>query len=668
MSYCLNPSCKTPDNRAPNNFCIHCGKKLLLRERYRALKPIGQGGFGKTFLGVDEDKPTKPPCVIKQFSPSSQGTNNLNKATDLFNQEAVRLDSLGKHDQIPELLAHFEQDQLLYIVQEYVEGQNLAQELQQNGVLNETQIQDLLTQLLTVLDFVHQNNVIHRDIKPENIIKRADGKYVLVDFGAARYVTGTALLKTGTIIGDPRYMSGEQLQGKAVFASDLYSLGLTCLHLLTNIEPWDLFDHGNDQWVWRDYLTQSVNQRLGQILDKMVVKAINNRFQSAREILNILNPHKTSSNNTVAPPNPLQPQVKPQVKLPTNTPTQKSNKPPVNPPPVIPNVTSAVNLKPIKLGGNKHGYIDATGKVVIEPQFEDAKDFSEGLAAVKINDKYGYIDETGNIVIQPQFYEAENFDNGFAKIITFDNSLSLNPFSSLDDPFSFSSLDDPFSSLDPCSRKKINKIGHIFDDVGNFYEGLAWVKIDGKYGYIDEIGNMVIKLWFDGAENFLDGLAKIQIDNKYGFIDQTGKIVIQPQFDGINNFSNGVAIVTINAKYGFIDQTGNIVIQPQFDDADDFSEGLAIVTINGKYGFIDQTGNIVIQPQFSNAGDFSEGLAIVNINDKYGFVDQTGNIVIQPQFSKAGDFNNGKAQVEIKGFLGFGGKKGYINKKGEWIN
>jgi serine/threonine protein kinase len=129
MSYCLNPICPEPENPAGHRFCQTCGSKLLLKDRYRAMKPLGQGGFGKTFLAVDEDKPSHPRCVIKQFFPQAQGTNTVQKATELFTQEAVRLDELGSHPQIPELLAYFSQGSQQYLVQEFIDGRNLAQEL-----------------------------------------------------------------------------------------------------------------------------------------------------------------------------------------------------------------------------------------------------------------------------------------------------------------------------------------------------------------------------------------------------------------------------------------------------------------------------------------------------------------------------------------------------------
>ncbi|MEH1819122.1 MAG: serine/threonine-protein kinase [Nostoc sp.] len=290
MSYCLNPHCPKPENSDHVNFCVTCGSKLLLKERYRAIKPIGQGGFGKTFLAVDEDKPSKPRCVIKQFYPQSQGTNTLAKAVELFNQEAVQLDELGKHPQIPELLAYFTQEARQYLVQEFIDGQNLAQELAHRGAFSETQIWQLLNDLLSVLQFCHARHVIHRDIKPENIILRSgDSKLVLVDFGAAKSATGTALNRTGTSIGSPEYVAPEQMRGRAVFASDIYSLGATCVNLLTQRSPFDSYDTQNDTWVWQQYLQTPISNPLSRILNKMLESIPVRRYQTVDEVLKDLN-------------------------------------------------------------------------------------------------------------------------------------------------------------------------------------------------------------------------------------------------------------------------------------------------------------------------------------------------------------------------------------------
>ncbi len=292
MSYCLNPHCPKPKNPDDLKFCLTCGSKLLLKERYHAIKPIGQGGFGKTFLAVDEDKPSKPRCVIKQFYPQAQGTNTLAKAIELFNQEAVQLDELGKHPQIPELLAYFTQEDRQYLVQEFIDGQNLAQELAHQGAFSETQIWQLLNDLLSVLQFCHAKHVIHRDIKPENIILRqSDRKLVLVDFGAAKSATSTALNQTGTSIGSPEYVAPEQMRGRAIFASDIYSLGATCINLLTVRSPFDSYDTNNGTWVWQQYLQTPISYQLSHILNKMLESIPIRRYQTVDEVLKDLNKH-----------------------------------------------------------------------------------------------------------------------------------------------------------------------------------------------------------------------------------------------------------------------------------------------------------------------------------------------------------------------------------------
>ena len=268
---------------------------------YRAIKLIGQGGFGKTFLAVDESQPFKPRCVIKQFFLQAPTTNNAQKAAELFRQEVMRLSELGKHPQIPELLDYFEQDNRQYLVQEFIDGQNLAEELAQESAFKEAQIRQLLHDLLPVLKFIHERQVIHRDIKPENIIRRIGGQLVLVDFGASKVVTGTALARTGTLIGSAGYAAPEQTGGKAVFSSDLYSLGVTCIHLLTQIEPFDLYSFSEDNWVWRDYLTSPVSKHLGCILDKLIEKATKRRYNSAAEVLKELNPLKAQAASKLPP-------------------------------------------------------------------------------------------------------------------------------------------------------------------------------------------------------------------------------------------------------------------------------------------------------------------------------------------------------------------------------
>ncbi len=285
MTFCTN--CLYPQNLDNTKFCIKCGKSILLKDRYRPLYPLGKGGFGRTLLGVDEHIPSQPQCAIKQLCFPEEDPTSLMKAVKLFQQEAVRLDEL-RHPQIPQLLAYFEQENRLYLVQELISGQTLAQELLQQGVFNQGKIQKLLQDLLPVLEFVHAHHVIHRDIKPENIMRKSPGgDLVLIDFGVAKFISATGVMKTGTTIGSPEYMAPEQMRGKVLPASDLYSLGVSCIQLLTGISPFDLYDDTSDSWMWRDYLLpgNQITPHLSEILDKLIHNALAQRYKSAQEVL-----------------------------------------------------------------------------------------------------------------------------------------------------------------------------------------------------------------------------------------------------------------------------------------------------------------------------------------------------------------------------------------------
>jgi WD40 repeat protein len=291
----------------------------VLRNRYRPIKSLGGGGFGKTYLAEDIDKLNER-CVIKQFAPQVQGTASLNKATELFEQEARRLQQLGQHPQIPTLLAYFNEDNRLYLVQEFIDGQNLLKELQQQGIFNEQKVRELLLDLLEILKTVHQQKVIHRDIKPENIIRRSDGKLVLIDFGASKQLTATVMTHPGTAIGSFGYAPLEQMQGGEAYpASDLYSVGATCFHLLSGIHPWELWKRQGYGWVvsWRNHLQQSVSQKLGQMLDRLLPEEHQHRYQSAAEVLQDLNP----------PPPPPVPPTQPATATPASPPPSTISSP-----------------------------------------------------------------------------------------------------------------------------------------------------------------------------------------------------------------------------------------------------------------------------------------------------------------------------------------------------
>ncbi|MFO5492605.1 MAG: protein kinase domain-containing protein, partial [Cuspidothrix sp.] len=294
MSQCLNPAC-IYQNPQGTSFCQKCGGKILLDDRYRPIKFLGEGGFGRTFQAVDE-KRLNTPCVIKQFLPQQAGSAALAKATELFQHEAKRLQELGKHPQIPDLEAFFSQDGRLYLVQDFIDGQNLLEEFQTQGKLNEAQIRIILIELLPVLQFIHDNKVIHRDIKPENIIRSKNGKLFLIDFGVSKETSGSILTRVGTTVGTPGYAPPEQLWGVAYHNSDLYSLAVTCVRLLTGHFPKsdgsdELFDTNTMKWQWRKYV--SLSEELTTLLETMLQDIPAKRYQSAPEVLATLTNQKT---------------------------------------------------------------------------------------------------------------------------------------------------------------------------------------------------------------------------------------------------------------------------------------------------------------------------------------------------------------------------------------
>lgn len=314
MLCCLNPDCSNPLNPDGNNHCHECATPLipLLRGHYRIIKVLSnEGGFGKTYLASDVDKLNEK-CVVKQLAPKTQEPIVVKKAIELFKQEANQLQQLGEHNQIPSLYAYFEQDNYLYLVQQYIDGQNLLKELYTQGTYSESLIIDLLLDLLPVLEYIHEHGVIHRDIKLQNIIRRSsDGKFVLIDFGASKQLTAT-VHKVGTAIGSHGYTAPEQLQkGQAYPASDLYSLGVTCFYLLTGISPSKLWMEHGFGWVndWRRHVNvnNSVlpSRELGDFLDHLLKADIQKRYQSADEarthLIYLINKTSNASSKLVAP-------------------------------------------------------------------------------------------------------------------------------------------------------------------------------------------------------------------------------------------------------------------------------------------------------------------------------------------------------------------------------
>lgn len=286
MTPCLLPSCSASTNSERDLFCRTCGQPLLLQDCYRPICSIGEGGFGRTFLAEDTCQAERPKCVIKQLSKRTDTARN-EQAQRMFYQEAMRLQQLNEHPQIPKFLTHFEQGAYQYLVQQYIDGWNLKSEVEQDGPFDEDKIWQVLAEISSILRFVHEQRIIHRDIKPCNIMRRREGgELVLIDFGVAKLLKQGSLKRPGTLVGSPEYMAPEQAQGKVVDSSDLYSLGMTCMFLLTGRSPLELYSPANDCWYWRDALPEGrhLSDRLGAVLDRLLQTPIANRFPSAKAL------------------------------------------------------------------------------------------------------------------------------------------------------------------------------------------------------------------------------------------------------------------------------------------------------------------------------------------------------------------------------------------------
>lgn len=283
--------------------------------RYRVLHSLGVGGFGQTYVAEDTRRPGNPPCVVKVLQPASSDPEFLEVARRLFRSEAETLERLGHHDQIPRLLAFFEQDQDFFLVQELIDGAPLTDELVPGKRWSESKVRSLLAEVLKILVFIHEQGVIHRDIKPENILRRqADQKLVLVDFGSVKQVRNQTLVTNPptnitVVVGTPGYMASEQSQGKPRPNSDLYSLGIIGIQALTGRPPSQFREDVDGELLWQDQA--EVSDGVAQVLTQMVRPYFKLRYPTAADALQALqkiSPPRTSSISSPSP-NPSPPRA-----------------------------------------------------------------------------------------------------------------------------------------------------------------------------------------------------------------------------------------------------------------------------------------------------------------------------------------------------------------------
>jgi serine/threonine protein kinase, bacterial len=282
--------------------------QTLLNNRYQVIRTLGSGGFGETFLATDSCMPSKRLCVVKQLKPIQNNPQVYQLVQDRFQREAAILEALGGDcNQIPALYAYFSSDEKFYLVQEWIEGDTLTNLCQKQGLFTETAVREILINILPVLDYIHSERIVHRDIKPDNIILRhQDGKPVLIDFGAVRESMGTVLNTQGNptssiVIGTPGFMSSEQAAGRPIYSSDLYSLGLTAIFLLTGKKPQKLeLDSQTGEILWRHDIS-NLDPTIAKVIDKAIAYHPRDRYFTAKEMLNALESTENSLAITQVP-------------------------------------------------------------------------------------------------------------------------------------------------------------------------------------------------------------------------------------------------------------------------------------------------------------------------------------------------------------------------------
>lgn len=262
----------------------------ILNDRYRIIRQIGRGGFGRTYLAEDTHR-YREKCVLKEFAPQVESDRDLRKAEELFEREAGILYQL-KHEQIPkfEALLRTRVDggkESLFLVQEYIDGDNYWELLQRGGKFSDKEVTRLLLELLPVLEYIHSQGLIHRDISPDNLIRRnSDGKPILIDFGCVKVAANAVSKSTGqwiTLIGKKGYAPEEQMRkGLAYASSDLYSLAVTVIVLLTDKQPDELYNSHRGDWLWQKEVR--VSSHLTKILEKMLAYNPRDRYESAAKV------------------------------------------------------------------------------------------------------------------------------------------------------------------------------------------------------------------------------------------------------------------------------------------------------------------------------------------------------------------------------------------------
>jgi serine/threonine protein kinase len=695
----------------------------LLQNRYRIIEPIGHGGMGAVYKARHEGL-GKIIAIKEAFHTND---DRLRRAFDREAKTLARLHNKG----LPLVTDNFSEGEGLFLVMEYISGDDLLQRLSDGDkAFSVEQVTHWAEELLEILTYLHNHNppVVHCDIKPGNIKLKNDGQVVLLDFGfskgtvseraatmASRSVLGFTLayspleqiLKVDQNVADHLsildHTKVDHIRKTPTNASsDIYALGATLYHLLTNKQPVPsptralaIWSGKADPLIPANNINPQVTAAMGALLQEAMALDNEKRFASATKMgerLKEVHGIDLQTTKRYPDPPPLAPRKRSvHFMLPIAaallviiagsllifnyagkaqrflTPTlgEQDQKNDSNSPKVV--LPIAANLEDSQLipfrKGNKWGFSDVNKHILIEARYDGAERFSEGMAKVWLEDrndaatqpqgtkvklKYGFIDKTGKEVIKVQFDSADPFKQGWTKVTRYGTTRYFNKDGD----------EIPRPSPTPYRPSVSNSGSSKPPALDSSSLSLQWDEYTERYGFVDSNGRFVIRPVYEDAGSFSGRIAPVKRREKWGFIDATNTFVLQPIYDYASKFSDGLCVVGLNGKYGFIDTNGSVAIPLIFDYAEPFYSGAAKVKIGDKFGYIDKMKNEVIKIKYEDVDRFSEDLAKIKLSGKYGFMDRTEKIVINAKYDNAKPFAGGLAEVQLNGVAFYIGRDG----------
>jgi serine/threonine protein kinase len=544
---------------------------------YEVKSILGKGDMATVYLA--ENRKSKNLVAIKVLNGEYA---NDEKIRNFFFSEGKCLLEMS-HPNIVEVRELIDDEGLAAFVMEYIEGNTLGEFLEKKGRLSDSEIRDLMNQMLDVLVYIHGKNVAHKDIKPSNFILGINGVVKLIDFGIAKNhfwdPLEANLEDISWLMGSPMYMSPEQAMDiKDITAkSDIYSLGVVLWQMVKGAKPYDadtlsLFE------ILQKIVTEPLeetNTSWDNLIKTATRKSPDQRFDSCtqfKEALNSIQIYHVDFSNTELIGN-----LNARDSMLINRMVEEG----------VPGYRLSSDEVYFAQDENmKYGLIDRNGMWIIDPVYDSIDFFdSRGFSRARQNDKFGIIDNKGRWVIDP-----------------------------------------------------------IYDDIASSdLDGFRRVMLNGKMGVIDLSGKWILKPDFDIIHPVdKEGFRKAVYNGKTGFIDIKGDWKVEPIFDSLDFYDNlGFCRATFDGRIGFIDREGHWLIQPNFEDSDYFdSEGMSRSSIKGKTGYIDRKGDWVVAPNFDDLSSYDEmGFSKASSNGKVGLIDRSGKWVIKPVFNKIENYD-----------------------------